>query len=135
MKILAALIALALAGCAATPAQPALVKPTSSGFAEGTFRNTTIVAVQSKFAANCVAQGRTVEDVNALQISCGHDILGVRAETWHAITTWTLVQTGTDVHASAGAAVRFQNGNREQIRGRNDVTNKMQSTMFQLGAE
>lgn len=135
MRKLLPLIALVVAGCATAPAQPALVKSTSSGLAEGTFHQSTIAAVQQKFAAMCLGLGRTVEDINALQISCGTDELGLRAETWHVTTTWTLIQTGADVHATAQAYVAYPGGPKSPLTGRNDITNKMQATMARLGAD
>ena len=129
------LIAVVLVGCAIDPPQPALIKPTASGFAEGTFHHATIADVQSKFAAKCVGLGWTVEDINSMQISCGHDALGLRAETWHYDTTWTMIQTGPDVHASAQGFVGFPGGPKSPIPRSNSATNKMQTTMFQLGAD
>jgi hypothetical protein len=135
MKRFLPLVALALAGCVTAPAQPALVKPTASGFAEGTFRSSTIAAVQSKLAAHCLSQGHTVDDVNPLQVSCGSDVMGYRAETLHVVTTWTLVQMGNDVHVTASAVTVFPGGGRELIRGNNAATNKMQASLAALGAE
>lgn len=129
------LIVLAAVGCATAPPQPPLVRPTASGFAEGTFHKTTIAEIQSKFAARCAGMGRIVEDINSMQISCGVDRLGLRAETWHYSTTWTMTQSGSDVHASAGTFVGYPGGPRSPILGDNNVTNIMQNTLFQLGAD
>lgn len=135
MKRFLPLVALALAGCITAPAQPPLVKSTASGFAEGTFRNTTVVAVQSKLAAHCLSQGHTVDDVNPLQISCGTDVMGWRAETLHVVTTWTLVQAANDVHVTADAATLYPGRAPQPIRGNNAATNKMQTSLASLGAE
>jgi hypothetical protein len=129
------LIALVLVGCAIDPPQPQLVRATASGLAEGTFHRTTIPEIQSKFAAACVKQGRTVDNLNAMQISCFHDAIGLRAETWRYTTTWTMVQAGTDVHASAEALLGYPGGPKSSMRGDNVVTNQMQATLFKLGAD
>lgn len=100
------LIVLVAAGCATAPPPPALVRPTSSGLAEGTFHGTTIAEVQSRFAAACTRQGRTVDNINSMQISCFHDQLGLRAETWRYTTTWTMVQAGLGRSRQRGSADR-----------------------------
>lgn len=128
-------MALVLAGCATAPAQPPLVRATASGFAEGTFHKTTIAEVQQKFAAECVARGRMVEDINPIQISCGKDDWGLRAEIWHYTTTWTLIQAGADVRATAQGFMGYPGGPKSPILGNNSATNKMQATLLQLGAE
>jgi hypothetical protein len=129
------LMALVLVGCALDPPQPALVKQTPSGFAEGTFRHASIADVQAKFAAKCVSLGWTVDGINPMQISCVHDQLGLRAETWRYTTTWTMVQIGSDVHASAAGLLGYPGGPKSPVLGDNAATNKMQTTMNQLGAE
>lgn len=129
------LMALVLVGCATAPAQPALVKHTASGFAEGTFHKATIAEVQQKFAGKCVSLGWTVGDINPMQISCSHDQLGLRAETWRYTTTWTMIQTGSDVHASAQGFIGYPGGPKSPVLGDNNVTNKMQTTMIALGAD
>lgn len=129
------LIVLVAAGCATAPPPPALVRPTSSGLAEGTFHGTTIAEVQSRFAAACTRQGRTVDNINSMQISCFHDQLGLRAETWRYTTTWTMVQAGSDVRASAEALIGYPGGPTSSMRGDNAVTNQMQATLVKLGAD
>jgi len=150
MKLLLSLAALALAGCVAAPVarQPALIRPTASGFAEGTFRNTTIAAVQSKFADRCAQRGGEVQDLNAMQITCvimitgnAVDVIAVQQGGLYlqprVRTQWTLIQQASDVRVTAGSWRETDGiGGPTKVRlTDNYVRNKMQSTLFAMGAE
>lgn len=64
MKLYLLLIVFVAAGCASQVTQPS-VSP------EGVFRNTTVAKVQTLIADKCLSKpGRTVEDVNPMQITC-----------------------------------------------------------------
>lgn len=149
MKRLFPLVALALAGCVTAPAQPEppLLKVTASGLAEGTFRNSTIAAVQAKFATTCLGRGGEVQDVNPMQITCVIMITGPQVDVIavqqggyfqpRGRTQWTMVQMSSDVRVTGQTWLETNNiggPSKTPLTG-NVVRNKVQSTMFAMGAE
>jgi hypothetical protein len=46
-----------------------------------------------------------------------------------------MVQAAKDVHVTGEGAIRFPLGGRESLRGHNDITNKLQARLTEMGAE
>jgi hypothetical protein len=60
-------------------AHEALIKPTTSGFPEGIFNNTTVEEVQSKIMNGCTLNGLNIYDTNRNQVICGKITSGMDA--------------------------------------------------------
>lgn len=146
-KALTVFAAAVLAGCAA---QPELLKPTQSGFAEGVFRGASIGEVRSKIIDGCSRAGLVVEDSGTNQLVCTQLLSGGDAVLAQAIygnaysttpegkTRFSIYEAGQDVKVVATrwfeTQMAFGQVRREPL-NTNVARNDMQQFLFNLGAE
>jgi hypothetical protein len=140
-------LTLLLAGCAT---QPALVKQTKSGYAEGVFTGASVDDVRNRIMAGCSDGGFLVEDSSGNQVVCAKTLQGgqevfARMLVGNAYSTtpqvkvrFTAFAVGSDVRVTGQSYVESQmpggQVNRQELtsnRDRNDV----QQFLFKVGAQ
>lgn len=145
--IIVILAALVLAACAA---QPALLKQTKSGMAEGTFANTSLDVVRGKLIASCTERGRQVREASTNKVVCsktasgGSGIalqmaLGNRYSTTpETVAQFTLYQVGSDVNVVASMWAETQMAMGQISKGELNAPaniNTLQQALFDMGAK
>ena len=133
-------------GCAP---QQALIKPTASGYPEGTFRNSTVDTVRSILIDGCSSKGLLVQESGGNQVVCGKTMAGGDAVLAQMIvgnsysTTperkirLIIYQSGDDVKVTAyewiESQMAFGQMRRQELKS-NNQKNDIQQFLFSLGA-
>lgn len=140
-------ISFILSACAAS--QP-LIKPTSSGYPEGIFRNTSIDRISSKIMDGCTSNGLIIYEATSNQVVCGKTMSGMDAVLGQLVvgnsysTTperkvrFSIFQQGNDVKVVAHEWMESQMAFgqiRRQPFDANHQKNSLQQFLFSLGAE
>lgn len=145
-KILLLLSVVILGACA--PQQELLVK-TSSGYPEGTFKNTTLDQARSRIVAGCASAGIPVLDASSNQVICGKTMTGQEAAwaqflignsystTPERKARFVMYQLGTDVKVTAFEWIETQMAGGQMKKSNLDTNNQknsMQNWLYSLGA-
>lgn len=145
--VVVAAVIFALTACAP---QQALLKPTSSGYPEGIFFNTTVEIVRSKLIDGCSSRGVMVQEAAGNQVVCGKTMEGgdavlaqlVVGNSYSTIPEqkirFVLYQSGTEVKVSAQQWIELQMAfgqlKRQELNN-NNQRNYIQQFLFSLGAQ
>lgn len=146
--VVVAAVIFALTACAP---QQALLKPTSSGYPEGIFFNTTVEIVRSKLIDDgCSSRGVMVQEAAGNQVVCGKTMEGgdavlaqlVVGNSYSTIPEqkirFVLYQSGTEVKVSAQQWIELQMAfgqlKRQELNN-NNQRNYIQQFLFSLGAQ
>ena len=109
-----------IAGCAAPDQQVALLKPTASGFAEGTAAQSDVAAIRSRIIERCAAHGSTVQETGVQSVTCSRVLQGMQAVAIsygmgnaystapEGKTQFLITQSGSDVRVVAQSWVELQ---------------------------
>ena len=141
------ILALLLSACAP---QQTLLKPTTSGYPEGVFSNTTVDSVRSKLIDGCSSKGILVQEVGGNQVVCGKTMEGGNAvlakvligNSYSTIPEqkirFIIYQTGFNVKVTAQQWIESQMAMgqvRRQELNSNNHRNDIQNFLFSLGAQ
>lgn len=146
-KLVLVSIILVVVGCAA---QQTLIKPTASGYPEGSFSNTSVEEVRSKLIDGCSSRGIFVQDTVGNQVVCGKTMEGMDAVLGSLVvgnkysTTperkirFVIFQSGADVKVTAQQWIESQMAfgqiRRQELKN-NNHNNDVQQFLFSLGAQ
>lgn len=140
-------ISLFLAACGT---QPAKIKETQSGMAEGRFVNAQLEDVRGKLIGKCAEHGRQIRHVSDNQVSCSKVLEGAEATAVHllignaystppeSVAQFTLYQSGADVNVLGMLWIETQMAagqlKKVPLEGNHQI-NTIQQALFDLGAK
>lgn len=139
--------AIAFGGCASNPA---LVKPTASGQAEGTFKALSLEDTKNKLIEGCTSKQYQIADVNSNQVTCAKAMTDMQGTMYQALAgnaysstpkrklKFIMYATGADTKVIASTSIEMQgvfgqNQNNEAMPPK--LQNELQNFLFSLGAE
>ena len=136
-----------LGGCVQ---QQALVKPTSSGYPEGIFRNASLEEAKGKILDGCIRHGLMVSEAGTNQVVCektmaGGDAVLAQMLVGNSYSTtpvrklrFIMYKLNKDVKVTAQewfqSQMAFGQVNKQELKS-NNQRNDIQNFLFSLGAE
>ena len=136
-----------LGGCVK---QQALIKPTSSGYPEGVFRNASLEKAKGKILDGCVRHGLMVSEATSNQVVCektmtGGDAVLAQMLVGNSYSTtpvrklrFIMYKLNQDVKVTAQewfqSQMVFGQVNKQELKS-NNQRNDIQNFLFSLGAE